>query len=981
MKRVSKRFFVILFLTVAFLSSFSQGGTSDIGLLVTNDGPGTKRGSANDVITRNDETNIKRKAEFVVTQFMRVLNRLATGLYLELPETERLIRESYTIPSKMIFIDSTVIIADDLRQVESIKMAKEKPVFSYLKDFDIFYQKSDSETVAFSNFKVSNIKKSSYLYIKVYFDCLFTNKSKISETPYTLTKKVAELKLEKLNNKWHALIVDIHFLDSSDLHDPFKNDIIVVDEPVEAETAGILLYDSLVGVLANVAPTDQKERDRLRKQNDSIRTFMAYRDLVDSADHAFNTQQFMLAYQFYNEAETMASIPNSVIGKSAREYLETAIKLTRKNISIADRSPEEQHEIYLSQAVTAKNQRRYDEAVDLYNKALLIQPNDDITRGKKSQLTAWISNLSRLDAKYKAGKYKEAINEYDNLIKKEPGNADYYLGRGQCYEKTKDSKKALNDFKKATELDENNFHAFFIKAAFHEKQGSFADALSAYTVCTTNDKTDIPSYIKMADMYLALNNANAAINALDKGITNNPNAAKLYHRKGELFYQQKKLNEAIDLFSKAIVLDPSKGNYFYMRGQCEIDLKKIEEAGEDFVKAKSLGLDEAANNRIQQVGAEFYNEGVVKLNTGKLDAALALMNYAVAIDPAKDGYRFQRGACYFKLKDYANAVLNYRAAIQINPENTEAYKFRGLSKFFQAQFQDAITDFETTLKIDLKEVEVHKYMGDAYLALKDYNKAIASFDALMASPKSTKRSLDDNFYSELYNNKGEAYYFLDKLPLAMSNFKEAIDNNRKNGAIYFNRAKTYLKLKKLGDAEDDFKKALEYDVKNPLWNYKFGEMYQAKEKYDKAINYYNIAIASDSAKILAYDPVYNRAVCQVNLTRYSDALKDYLNIQNNNVKARYPEFDTELGNLYLDVNQPDSALKHFDIASSNVSDPFPMYGKAVAFVQKKQMEEALSWFEKSFALSKIPRSMVSKDKRLSAIKDDKRYKSLVKKYF
>src|SRR5687768_9577162 len=145
-----------------------------------------------------------------------------------------------------------------------------------------------------------------------------------------------------------------------------------------------------------------------------------------------------------------------------------------------------------------------------------------------------------MEAKYATGKFKNALNDYDKAIKEDPRNSDYYLGRGKCYDKTREFKKAMSDYKKAIELDENNLEAYKLKGALHEKQNALADALAAYTVCATSDKSDVASFIKMADLNHAIGNEKAAIDALDKGISYNSTSAALPHRKGELLYNAKK---------------------------------------------------------------------------------------------------------------------------------------------------------------------------------------------------------------------------------------------------------------------------------------------------------------------------------------------------------------------------------------------------------------------------------------------------------
>ncbi|HKH60764.1 MAG TPA: tetratricopeptide repeat protein, partial [Flavitalea sp.] len=474
-----------------------------------------------DKITTNDDRNIKSKAESVVKRFMNLLNTIATGLDLEVPETEGIIRKSYLPVESKIFYDSAVVVVDDLRKVEPISQAKEKAAHSYLRDFEIFYKKSEKASVFFSNFKISNVKKGNYLYIKITYDCLFGNKSKISDEPYGVQKRVAELRIEKLNNKWKTWIIDVHFLDSLDIVEANKNDIEVVDTQKSNADSLTADNDQENFIVASNTSMDPAQREALRRRNDSIRTYMAFRTLIDSGKHSLNKGQYILAYQFFNEAETVTNGSNGVIRQADVDFLQTMIKEARKNIADAHRTPEEIFASCMQDAALQKGLRNYDKALEAYSKAIAIKPADENAIQKKRMLSALVSSLAGMEAKYTAGKYKDAINEYDRAIKSDPNNSDYYVGRGKCYEKTREPKKAMSDYKRAIELDENHLQAYKEKGNLHEKQGDYANAIACYSICATKDKNDVASFVRLANLNLLAGNQNAAITALEKGITSN----------------------------------------------------------------------------------------------------------------------------------------------------------------------------------------------------------------------------------------------------------------------------------------------------------------------------------------------------------------------------------------------------------------------------------------------------------------------------
>ncbi len=55
-------------------------------------------------------------------------------------------------------------------------------------------KKSDSNSVTFSNIRCSNVKKKDIVYVKVYFNSFFRNASTVSDKPYTITNRIAEIK-------------------------------------------------------------------------------------------------------------------------------------------------------------------------------------------------------------------------------------------------------------------------------------------------------------------------------------------------------------------------------------------------------------------------------------------------------------------------------------------------------------------------------------------------------------------------------------------------------------------------------------------------------------------------------------------------------------------------------------------------------------------------------------------------------------------
>lgn len=98
----------------------------------------------------------------------------------------------------------------------------------------------------------------------------------------------------------------------------------------------------------------------------------------------------------------------------------------------------------------------------------------------------------------------------------------------------------------------------------------------------------------------------------------------------------------------------------------------------------------------------YFQEADRLFKAEKFREAIAVIDKAIAIQPNnKDAYYF-RGVCYQLLKQYQQAKMDFTKVIEVDPTYSYAYLTRGVSNYFLRENNSAIKDFQTAADLFTK---------------------------------------------------------------------------------------------------------------------------------------------------------------------------------------------------------------------------------------------------------------------------------------
>jgi len=278
-------------------------------------------------------------------------------------------------------------------------------------------------------------------------------------------------------------------------------------------------------------------------------------------------------------------------------------------------------------------------------------------------------------------------------------------------------------------------------------------------------------------------------------------------------------NEMIKEVSREIEKDPENAELYYRRAIGYFNLKYLDRAIADIDDA----ILKNGNNPLYH-----YQKGRICYAMNRTKEAEKAYLAAIRLKPDYDEANMKLAELYYLVKKHRESMDLLNTIIQHQPNNGEAYFFRGMNYKEVGDTGKAIASFQRALENESGYYDAVMQIGYLYAARKDKT-ALNYFNEAV---KMRKRS------SEAYFARGYYYQNMGEYQKALNDYRKVIDIEPENNMAYYNVGCINFDVKQYKEALRSFDICIQMGSNIPQAFYMRGLIYEMNGNKEEArMNY------------------------------------------------------------------------------------------------------------------------------------------------
>ena len=456
--------------------------------------------------------------------------------------------------------------------------------------------------------------------------------------------------------------------------------------------------------------------------------------------------------------------------------------------------------------------KRYDEALTCFDRALALDPRyawaanqrgivlaqqgDRAAARRAYEMAAqlrpndpwpWYNQAELID---KDKQPEAALALLDQAISVDPAHGQSHSRRGHLLRHLRRYPEALIAFDQALRYSPNDGWAWYGKGVTLTRLGRPEAAVAVLGHATRSSQRAITgrAWAGLAHALLLLARYDEALGAIQQAVRLRPDDAPGWAEQGRVLMRLRRYLEALAAFAMAVRLAPERIDYYIDQAEALLRVRRTKDA----LAALDTALEYAIDQKLRpNKNAWLWGTRAQTLRElGRYREAVTAYDRALKLAPARAWYWQGRGLALLRMNRQEDALESYARAVAAAPRTVWfrqgqielLLRLKQLDDAYQAARQ-AVDDLPDTMTLWV-------LLGQVQRRLDRHEDALIAYDRALAIDPTSDEAL---------TGKGLALAALDRLPLALDCHTQAVQSARATVWTWFYYAKTLMALRRFDD--------------------------------------------------------------------------------------------------------------------------------------------------------------------------------------
>jgi len=431
-----------------------------------------------------------------------------------------------------------------------------------------------------------------------------------------------------------------------------------------------------------------------------------------------------------------------------------------------------------------------------------------------------------------ANKPDEALSEVARFVEAHQASPDILEIQGYAYIAKGNTAAGENCFTRALSMDPERATAKLGLATVYIREGKHADAETLYNDIIKSDANNLKAYYGLAALLTSTKQSERALLAYKKILEIAPDQSEALYRTGLIYVNSKTFDKASQTADTLLQKFPKEPSGFLLKGIVAF-------YGNDFNGA--IGALQQSIKVRPTLGA-FYFLGIGYYQKGEYELALSQLQKVLDNEPSNVQARLLSSLIHLRQKRTDNAISMLKQLLQTNPDHAFAHNLLGSAYLQKGMNDEGMNELATALRLDPKLVDAHLKKGMFNLSAGNFKDAETD---LQAAVKVAPEVISTRLVLTSYYMKQRDFQ------RAFATLKDGLTGSKGDAAIYTNMAAVLNRQNKPAEALSYLNKAKGSDPDYLDAYFSTALNYIVRGENDKAFQEYQSVLRRDQHNVRA----------------------------------------------------------------------------------------------------------------------------------